>query len=327
MLKHITAWLALIVAIAGISAGLGFYKYGEIQAGIAAAQVAFEPMEAVATARARQGEWSASTRSIGTVVALRQLEVRNEIAGSIAEMGFKSGDIVEAGQLLVQFDTRQEKAALAAAEADARLAKVTLDRRESLRSSPAFSAQEFDKAREDYAAATARATNLEVVIEKKRITAPFKARIGITNLQPGAYLDVGTLIATLQGVDADAYVDFSIPQDNAAMIRAGTVVSLGSPVIPGSTASAKIVAEDASVDRANRTVRFRAVASGLGEAFRPGMFVDVTAGDLGAAEHRARSACLRAALAAGAARVRDRDPGRQASRPATPGQDGARDRR
>jgi membrane fusion protein (multidrug efflux system) len=99
MLKHITAWLALIVAIAGISAGLGFYKYGEIQAGIAAAQVAFEPMEAVATARARQGEWSASTRSIGTVVALRQLEVRNEIAGSIAEMGFKSGDIVEAGQL------------------------------------------------------------------------------------------------------------------------------------------------------------------------------------------------------------------------------------
>jgi membrane fusion protein (multidrug efflux system) len=154
---------------------------------------------------------------------------------------------------------------------------VTLDRRESLRNSPAFSAQEFDKAREDYAAATARATNLEVVIEKKRITAPFKARIGITNLQPGAYLDVGTLIATLQGVDADAYVDFSIPQDNAAMIRAGTVVTLGSPVIPGSTASAKIVAEDASVDRANRTVRFRAVASSLGQVFRPGMFVDVTA--------------------------------------------------
>lgn len=277
MLKQISAWLALIVAITGISAGLALYKYGQIETAKAQAGASPEPAEAVVTVKARQGEWAASTRAIGTVVALRQLEVRNEIAGSIAEMGFKSGDIVSQGQLLVQFDTRQEKAALAAAEADARLAKATLDRRESLRNSPAFSAQEFDKAREDYAAATARATNLAVVIEKKRITAPFRGRIGITNLQPGAYLDAGALIATLQGVDVDAYVDFSIPQDNAAMIRAGTVVTLASPVIPGGSAQAKIAAEDASVDRANRSVRFRAVASGLGEVFRPGMFVDVTA--------------------------------------------------
>lgn len=277
MLKHITAWLILLIAIGGISVGLGLYKHREIEMAKAVAGASPEPMEAVATVRARQGEWSASTRSIGTVVALRQLEIRNEIAASIAKLGFKSGDIVSEGQLLVQFDTRQEEAALAAAEADARLAKVTLDRRESLRNSPAFSAQEFDKAREEYAAATARAMNLAVVIEKKKLTAPFKARIGITNLQPGAYLDVGTLIATLQGVDNDAYVDFSLPQDNAAMIRAGTTVMLSSPVIPGGSATAKILAEDASVDRANRTVRFRAVASGLGEVFRPGMFIDVTA--------------------------------------------------
>lgn len=277
MLKHITAWLVLIVALGSITAGLGLYKHREIEMAKAAAQASPEPAEAVVTVRARQGEWSASTRSIGTVVAMRQLEIRNEIAGSIAKLGFASGEIVSQGQLLVQFDTRQEEAALAASEADARLAKLTLDRREALRNSPAFSQQEFDKAREDFAAATARASNLAVVIEKKKLMAPFKARIGITNLQPGAYLDVGTLIATLQGVDADAYVDFALPQDNAAMIRPGTSVTLASPVIPGGSTTAKIIAEDASVDRANRTVRFRAVASGLGEVFRPGMFIDVTA--------------------------------------------------
>jgi membrane fusion protein (multidrug efflux system) len=277
MLKHIAAWLVLIVVIAGISVGLGLYKRSQIEAAIAAAQASPEPIEAVGSVRAREGEWSASTRSIGTVVAMRQLEIRNEIAGSIAKLGFTSGDVVSKGQLLVQFDTRQEEAALSASEADARLAKVTLDRREGLRDSPAFSPQEYDKAREDYAAAQARATNLAVVIEKKRISAPFNARIGITNLQPGAYLDVGTLIATLQGVDADAYVDFSIPQDNAALIRPGTTVTISSPVIPGGSAQAKILAEDASVDRANRTVKFRAVASGLGTVFRPGMFIDVTA--------------------------------------------------
>ena len=277
MLRHIFAWLVVVVAIAGISGGLGLYKHNEFRAAQAAAQASPEPMEAVSIVRARQGEWSASTRAIGTVVALRQLEIRNEIAGTVAEMGFASGDIVEAGQLLVQLDVRQERASLAAVEAEARLAKLTLDRREGLRESPAFSPQELDKSREEFAAASARAASLEVAIEKKRIAAPFRARIGITDLQPGAYLEAGTLIGRLQGVDTDAYVDFSLPQDSAASIRNGTTVTLTGPGIPGGTAEAKVVAEDDSVDGSSRAVKFRAVASGLGDKLRPGTFVDVIA--------------------------------------------------
>jgi membrane fusion protein (multidrug efflux system) len=277
MLRHVVAWLVVVVAVAGISGGLGLYKHNELRAAQAAAEASPEPVEAVAVVRARKGEWSASTRAIGTVVALRQLEIRNELAGTIAEMGFASGDVVEAGQLLVQLDVRQERASLAAAEAEARLAKVTLERREGLRDSPAFSAQELDKSREEFAAATARAKSLEVAIEKKRIAAPFRARIGITNLQPGAYLDVGTLIGRLQGVAPDAFVDFSLPQDSAAAIRPGVTVTLSGPGVPDNSAPAKIVAVDDSVDGSSRAVRFRAVASGLGDTLRPGTFVDVLA--------------------------------------------------
>lgn len=277
MLRQFAGWLTVVIAALGISAGLGYYKFAELKAAKAAQEASPEPAEAVVTALARPGEWTASTRSIGTVVAMRELEIRNELAGAIAELGFTSGSVVDKGQLLVQFDVRQEQQNLAAVEAEARLAKLTLERRESLRNSAAFSVQEFDKAREDFAAATARAANLQVIIDKKRITAPFKARIGITNLQPGAYLDIGTRIAMLQGVDADAYVDFALAQDDAAAIRTGSLVTLHSPVIPNGSGEAKIIAEDDSVDRANRTVRFRAVASGLGHVFRPGMFVDVIA--------------------------------------------------
>lgn len=277
MLKKLLAWFVVVAAIAGISAGLSFYKYNEIKAADAAAQASPEQVEAVATARSRRGQWTSTTRAIGGVSALRQLEIRNEIAGTIAEMGFKSGSVVDKGQLLVQFDVRQEQALLAASQAEARLAKLTLDRRQSLRGSPAFSAQEFDKSREDLAAATARARNLEVAIEKKRINAPFRARVGITNLQPGAYLDVGTLIGRLQGVDNDAYVDFSLPQDMAAMVRPGSEVTLSGPVIPNGSATAKVVAEDDSADGSSRAVRFRAVASGLGDVLRPGTFLDVVA--------------------------------------------------
>jgi membrane fusion protein (multidrug efflux system) len=119
--------------------------------------------------------------------------------------------------------------------------------------------------------------NLEAVIAKKTLVAPFRARVGLTDLQPGAYLDTGTRIAMLQGVDPDAYVDFALPQDMAAAIRPGVSVKLGGAQIPGGTVAAEIVAEDASVDATNRAVRFRAIARGLGERLRPGAFVDVVA--------------------------------------------------
>lgn len=276
MLRRAVAWLFVILAIVGIAVGLGAYKYNEIQIATAASQAAPEPVEAVVSVRAREGEWSASTRAIGSVVALRQVEIKNEIAGVIAEIGFKSGHIVEEGALLVQLDVRQEEAALAAAEADARLARITLDRREGLRSSAAFNQQELDRSREEHAAAVARARNLQVIVDKKRIVAPFRARVGIIDWQPGAYLDAGTLIVTLQGVAPDAYVDFSLPQDDAAAIRTGTPVTLSGAAVPGGKATADIVAEDNSADAGNRAVRFRAVAKGFGEALRPGTFVDVT---------------------------------------------------
>jgi membrane fusion protein (multidrug efflux system) len=277
MFKHLVAWLIVLVAIVVTASGLGFYKFNQIQTAIAASASFPEPSESVAAVRAQKGEWSASAQAIGTVVALRQLEVRNEIAGTIAEIGFSSGEVVKQGQLLVQLDVRQEQASLAAAQAEARLAKLTLERRETLRNSPAFSAQELDRARAELAAADARARGLEIAIEKKRITAPFAARIGITDLQPGAYLDAGARLTTLQGVDKDAFIDFSLPQDNAAHIRIGAEVTVSGPMIPGGSARATIVAESESVDRTNRMVQFRAVAKGLGETVRPGMFVDVTA--------------------------------------------------
>jgi membrane fusion protein (multidrug efflux system) len=182
---------------------------------------------------------------------------------------------VEAGQILVRFDTSEEQAALAAAQAEARLARLTFERRQALRSRQTVSAQDLDQAREEHAGAVARVATLKAGIDKKTIRAPFRARVGLTDLQPGAYLDVGTPIAMLQGVAADAYVDFSLPQEAAAAIAPGAGVRLVGQRFPDGAASAEIIAGDASVDGSSRAVRFRALAKGLGDSLRPGAYVDV----------------------------------------------------
>lgn len=277
MLRHIVAWVIVIATAAGISGGLFYYKSTDMQRAQAAAAAMPEPMEAVASTVARTGEVVATTRAIGTVVALQVLELRNELPGIIAEMGFTSGSIVEQGQLLIRLDTRQEEAGLAAAEAEAQLAKQQMDRRENLRGSPAYSPQEVDRTRSEYLAATARARSFAVSIDRKRIVAPFRARVSITNLQPGAYLDTGTLISRLQGLDEDAYVDFVLPQDAATIIGPGSQVTVSGTALPQGPTSAEIIAEDDSVENLSRTVRLRARMKGLGASVRPGTFVDVVA--------------------------------------------------
>jgi membrane fusion protein (multidrug efflux system) len=277
MPRYLLSWLIVLAAMAVIGGGLFYYKHKEIEAANAAASTPWEPSVAVASSLARAGTWSTTTSAIGTVVALRVLELRNETAGVIAMVGFSSGDIVEPDQVLVAFDSRTEQAGLAAAEAEVSLAELTLARRAKLRKSSAFSEQDYDKARLELETLKARAKALAIAVEKKTIKAPFRARIGITSLQPGTYLEAGTRIATLQGVDDDTYVDFALPQESAAAIRAGSTVTIRSRVLDGGAATAVIEAESEGVDPVRRTVGFRARVNDSGKRLRPGMFVDVSA--------------------------------------------------
>lgn len=274
---RIVAWFLVVLAMAATVGGLGYYKYAQISAAIAEAEAYPEPQETVEATLVRSGEWSATTRAVGTAVAQRRVNLRNELAGMVTEVGFESGAVVEAGQVLVRFDTREEEADLAAALAAADLARQTLERRSRLTANRAASQAELDEAQAALRTAEARLAALRARIDKKTLTAPFRARVGLRDLQPGEFLDAATLITTLQGVEPDAYVDFSLPQDLAATVAVGDTVELSSPAYPGRSVTARIKASDPAVDDDARSVRFRAVAQGLGEVLRPGAFVDVRA--------------------------------------------------
>ena len=90
----------------------------------------------------------------------------------------------------------------------------------------AASDMEVDTARAERDVALAQIARTKAVIDRKTIRAPFRARIGISDVHPGQYLNEGTLLTTLQGVDDSAYVDFSVAQQVAASLRAGDTVQV-----------------------------------------------------------------------------------------------------
>ncbi|NGZ96332.1 MAG: efflux transporter periplasmic adaptor subunit, partial [Nitrospira sp. WS110] len=142
-----TVLLLTIVLSTGL--GLVAWKYESIQASATASAKQPEPMEAVTTAVVREMDHRQTTISIGTVLALRSVMLKNELAGTVREVRLTPGQVVEAGTLLVALDVSVEKADLRAQEAQAALAKTVLNRRQNLSQELATTQEEVDRARAD----------------------------------------------------------------------------------------------------------------------------------------------------------------------------------
>ncbi len=265
-------FLVLFVLLLGV--GLAAWKYESIQGEQAASTHQPEPMESITVAVARVIDHRQTTTSIGTVLALRSVTLKNELAGTIREVRLTPGQIVDAGTLLVALDVSVEEADLKAQEAQAALARTVLNRRQNLSQEFATTQEEVDRAHADLDVAQAQIARTRAIIAKKTIRAPFRARVGIADVHPGQYLDEGTLLTTLQGVGDAVHVDFSVVQQVAAGLHVGEVVEVftagESPMV-----TAKIIALDSRVDPTTRNAMVRARVEGTRNIPAPGASVRV----------------------------------------------------
>ena len=262
----------LLAVVLTIGAALAVWKTASARATAAAAAHQPEPIEAITTAVARTEQHRATTTSIGTVLALRSITLRTELSGTVHEVALVPGRIVDSGAVLVALDISVENADLQAQEAQATLAVTSLARLERLRQHGAVSEEEVDHARAERDVARAQIARTQAIIAKKTIRAPFRARVGIADVHPGQYLNEGTQLTTLQGIDGAAHVDFAVAQQVAAGLRSGEPVQVVTTA-DSTPITARIVAVDARVDPVTRTTTVRATI--LGAAPAPGSSVRV----------------------------------------------------
>jgi membrane fusion protein, multidrug efflux system len=265
----------LIAAVLGVGGGLTAWKMATAQDAQAAAAMMPEPMEVVGDAIATPYEHREVTTSIGTVLATRSVALRNEVQGTVAEVSLTSGRIVEAGALLVALDVSVEQAELRALRARADLARATLARYERMAQRQAASAIELDNARAEHDIALAEVARVEAIIGRKTIRAPFRARVGLADVHRGQFLEAGTLLTTLQGVDTAVDVDFSVAQAVAAGLAAGDRVEVVVGQDAAETVPARVTAVDARVDPSTRNALVRARIQHAEGRLAPGASVRV----------------------------------------------------
>ena len=265
--------LAVVVVLAGI-------KAGQIGAMIKSGKSFAPPPEAVTSAKVEAVRWQASRAAVATLVALRAVTVASEVPGLVREIGFDSGAFVRRGDILVKLDTSTEEAQLAAAEADASLARVTARRARSLRESNSNTPADLDAAESRTQQAAANAAMLKATIAKKTIRAPFDGRVGIRQVELGQVLASGTAIASLQSIHP-IYAEFWLPQQALADLHLGMRARLHTDVFPQQSWDGIVTTVNPEVDVATRNVRVRATFPNPDGQLRPGMFgnVDVLSPD------------------------------------------------
>lgn len=274
MNRRVLAPALLIGVVVAAGSALAAWKNSAIEKADLAAASQPEPAESVAVAVAREREHSPSTTSIGTVVATRSITVRNELPGTVRTASLVPGQVVAAGAVLVALDVSVEEAELKALQAQAVLAETQFARMQRMVQQRAASEMEVDTARAERDVALAQIARTQAVIARKTIRAPFRARIGISDVHPGQYLNEGSLLTTLQGVDDHAYIDFTVAQQIAARLSAGDTIHVTANN-GAESASAAIVALDSRVDPTTRNATVRARIDNKNGALTPGASVRV----------------------------------------------------
>jgi membrane fusion protein (multidrug efflux system) len=266
--------IIMLVVLAACIATLGFVKFWQIQTAVTQAASFQPPPEAVTTINARQETWPVTLHAIGTVAAVQGVNVSADLPGIVSRIAFESGDSVKEGDLLVQLDTRQEEAQLAAMEAERDLARLNFDRLQGLVNEGAITRADYDRAAAEQKQTEAKVGEIRATIARKTIRAPFAGILGIRQVNLGQYLSGGDPVVPLQSLDP-IYVNFGIPQDQAGLVRIGQTVQIAAGEADGGARfEGRVTALDSKVDETTRNIQVQATLSNAKTVLRPGMFVE-----------------------------------------------------
>ena len=283
---------ALLSALPAVLLTFGLAGCGGGDHDAAAATAA--PAVPVQTAGAVQKDMPRLIDSIGNVQSLRTVAIKSQVDGIIAQIHFREGDEVKAGDVLVSLDRRPfenglsiARADLANARAEADQAAKDADRYAHLDQKEAISKEQLaqvqtkaETSRAQVQAKEAAVANAELQLSYTEIRAPIAGRTGQLLLHEGALVkanDVSQSIVTLNQL-APVSVAFAVPEDTLASIRAalaagGVTVSVSESQAGISRIEGKLEFVDNAVDPSTGTITLKAIFSNEDHTLWPGQFV------------------------------------------------------
>lgn len=239
---------------------------------------------------ARRGGFGGPTQVSVAVVQPRMFEDVTEVLGVakgrqsvtltaattqlVERVRFRDGQQVARGAVLVELRDTEQDAGVAQAEARRVQAQRAYDRYKALGDQGFASKAAIDQfeaslrsAEADVAAAQARRAD-------RVIRAPFAGVVGLSDVAPGALVNPGAPIVTLDDTTV-MRVDFQVPERRLAQLREGQTILATADAFPGEAVTGRIARLDTRVDERTRAITARAEFANPGGRLKPGMLMRV----------------------------------------------------
>ena len=270
--------LIMLGCILVLIAGLAFGFYLHIQKLIASAP---KPgAQTVTSLMVTPVEWKPQISSIANLAPVKGVELSSEVSGLVKEVLFKSGQLVKAGDALIQLNAESELAQYNAAQASADLADIVYQRDKAQLAAQGISQAQVDFDLADLKIKRAQAALQKANLEKKTIKAPFSGKLGITAIVAGQYLNPGDKVVTLQTLNP-IFADFFQPQQKISQLRIGQTIELTVDAYPAQKMIGKLTTLNPKVDSNSRNIQIQATFDNPRGELLPGMYakVNVTLGE------------------------------------------------
>jgi membrane fusion protein (multidrug efflux system) len=191
---------------------------------------------------------------------------------TVTAIHFTEGQLVKKGTVLVEFDSAQTRADLAAAEAALAESRSQFNRSRELFHTQALSQSQLDQLEATLKSNEARVAAARSKVEDTIIRAPFSGRMGFRRISVGGLVSPGTVISTLDDTSV-VKLDFTVPQAYMFALQPGLPITAQIAGIPNQTFTGKVTTLDSRVDPVTRSIIVRAELPNQKGVLKPGMFM------------------------------------------------------
>ena len=277
----------MIIGMAVLLLGGFFYHRGGTEEAAAPPQSV-----AVTVAPAAITERRSGLRLTGTVEGLTSAIISSRYSGQVASVHVENGEQVQAGQTLINTDSRELSNNLRIAENSVRKARVSYEnnsvncqRRRRLYQLGAISKESLDSAEVELAVSRSdvddAVAQLQIAREKladATVTSPVNGVVANKTVNLGQMVSEGVQLMTVEQIDA-VYVTVQVQQQDIARVQIGTKAAVRVDAFSGRDFSGTVAVINPVAGRLNRLFDVKVRVENPEYFLKPGMFAEVSLAD------------------------------------------------
>jgi membrane fusion protein (multidrug efflux system) len=217
---------------------------------------------------------SDAVSAVGSLRAAESIVVQPELAGRIEQVHFTEGQSVKAGAPLFTLDASLVRAEVREWEATAAQSQREADLVNSMVARKLIAPAELDTKRSALAVSQARLSSARTRLSKTVIHAAFDGVVGLRQVSPGEYVEIGQPLVNLVQIDP-IKLDLRVPQTLLAQVAVGQNLTVAVDAFPGESFTGKVYAIDPQLDADGRSIVLRATVANDDGRLMPGLFARV----------------------------------------------------